>query len=53
MRVQEAVKPDWYQALADTDTADENQRKRCRKGVDRTLQFLDAIIEKRHLSKVR
>ena len=52
MKVQEACQPDWYQALSDGDTNAESSRKRTGKAVDRTLQFLDQILERHGKSQV-
>jgi len=45
MNVQEAFQPHWFQALSDGDTDKSNARKRLTKAVDRTLDFLDDILE--------
>ena len=47
MAVQEAAHPTFYQCLSDADTDKESGRKRAGKAVDRTLSFLDRIIERR------
>ncbi|XP_046577462.1 queuine tRNA-ribosyltransferase accessory subunit 2-like isoform X1 [Haliotis rubra] len=46
MKIQSAVQPDWCQALCDHDTNAESSRKRAVKSVDRTLSFLDQILQK-------
>lgn len=53
MKVQEAFQPDWFQALSDGDTDRDCGQKRLRKSVDRTLDFLDEIVEKMHSSQVQ
>ncbi|KAL2085139.1 hypothetical protein ACEWY4_018459 [Coilia grayii] len=45
MALQAAVRPDWYQNMADGETGQENtSRKRVRKAVDRTLSHLDECL---------
>nr|XP_029135496.1 queuine tRNA-ribosyltransferase accessory subunit 2 isoform X3 [Labrus bergylta] len=45
MALQKAVKPDWYQSMADGETWQSNtSRKRVRKSVDRTLAHLDECL---------
>ncbi|KAM6970987.1 queuine tRNA-ribosyltransferase accessory subunit 2 isoform 1-T1 [Tautogolabrus adspersus] len=45
MALQKAVKPDWYQSMADGETWQNNtSRKRVRKSVDRTLAHLDECL---------
>lgn len=51
MRSMEAMMPDWYQALSDGDTDLSSSRKRVLKSVDRTLTFLDKIVEKHESSE--
>lgn len=48
----EAMFPDWYQALSDSDTDVNSSNKRILKSVDRTLAFLDKIVEKQQSSEV-
>ncbi|XP_050407071.1 queuine tRNA-ribosyltransferase accessory subunit 2 [Patella vulgata] len=45
MKIQESFQPDIYQALSDGDTDINSTRKRCIKVVDRTLSFLDSIVD--------
>lgn len=52
MKVQEAFKPDWFQAMSDGDTDRECGRKRLGRSVDRTLDFLDDIVDKMRDSEV-
>ena len=52
MTIQEALQPDCYQALCDSDTDKETSDKRLRKSVDRTLELLDACLEKHSKSEV-
>ncbi|XP_063768985.1 queuine tRNA-ribosyltransferase accessory subunit 2 isoform X2 [Eleginops maclovinus] len=45
MALQKAVKPDWYQSMADGETWQTNtSRKRVRKSVDRSLAHLDECL---------
>ncbi|CAH1787154.1 unnamed protein product [Owenia fusiformis] len=53
VEVQEAFKFDWFAALSDGDTDKQTSRKRVRKSVDRTLQWLDESIEKLQKSDVQ
>ena len=53
MKIQEAVLPDWFQSLTDCDTNTETKQKRAMKSVDRTLTFLDSVLEKQRKSEVR
>ncbi len=52
MQIQEAFQPDFYQALCDADTDSNSSRKRCIKSMDRTLDFLDKIIDKHNEKEV-
>lgn len=52
MKLQEALLPDWYQAMSDGDTDQASTRKRAQKAVVRTLTFLDEIIERHKKSEV-
>ena len=52
MKIQEAVLPDIFQCMSDGDTDNTSTRKRANKAVDRTLNFLDDILEKLKKSKV-
>ncbi|CAG5116707.1 unnamed protein product [Candidula unifasciata] len=52
MKVQEAFQPDWFQAMSDGDTDRECGQKRLHKSVDRTLDFLDEIVEKMQNSQI-
>ncbi|XP_028656306.1 queuine tRNA-ribosyltransferase accessory subunit 2 [Erpetoichthys calabaricus] len=46
MALQAAVKPDWFQSMADGDTSGQHTSwKRVRKSVDRTLVFLDECLK--------
>ncbi|KAL3871143.1 hypothetical protein ACJMK2_039160 [Sinanodonta woodiana] len=51
MKIQEALLPDWYQALSDGDTSKDTSKKRAGKSVQRTLTFLDQIIERHSQSE--
>lgn len=51
MKLQESILPDWFQCLSDGDTQRGCSRKRAQKAVDRTLNFLDEILEKYTKSK--
>ena len=53
IELQEAIQPDWFECLSDSDTNKESSRKRATKAVDRTLGFLDNIINKHKHSKVQ
>ena len=46
MRIQESFRPDWYEALCDSDTYRDTTTKRLRKCVERTLYFLDKCLER-------
>ncbi|XP_036376523.1 queuine tRNA-ribosyltransferase accessory subunit 2 [Megalops cyprinoides] len=48
MALQAAVRPDWYQSLADGETPPSASRKRARKAVDRTLTHLDECLSLHH-----
>ena len=52
MQVIEALQPDWCQCLCDSDTSGASSRKRVRKSVDRSLDFLDRVIELKEKSEV-
>ena len=52
LEVQEAVLPDWYECLCDSDTNKDSSKKRAVKAVDRTLNFLDEVIERHKKSEV-
>ena len=52
MKVQEAIKPDWFQSMSDADTDQTSTRKRANKSVNRTLEFLENVLEKKRKSKV-
>ncbi|GFN77598.1 queuine tRNA-ribosyltransferase accessory subunit 2 [Plakobranchus ocellatus] len=45
VKVQEALRPDWFQALSDGDTDKHTAKKRLAKAVNNTLDFLDGILE--------
>ncbi|MGH0186591.1 UNVERIFIED_CONTAM: hypothetical protein FKN15_022144 [Acipenser sinensis] len=46
MALQEVVRPDWFQSMADGETVQEDtSKKRVRKSVDRTLAFLDECLQ--------
>ncbi|KAK3579931.1 hypothetical protein CHS0354_014042 [Potamilus streckersoni] len=51
IKMQEALLPDWYQALSDGDTSKDTSRKRAGKSVQRTLTFLDQIVERHSQSE--
>ncbi|KAL5011471.1 hypothetical protein ScPMuIL_010022 [Solemya velum] len=54
MKIQEALQPDWYQALSDGDTSETSSDKRVQKAVDRTLAFLDEILaEHRKMERLK
>lgn len=53
MALQAAVRPDWYQSLADGDTRQAGTSlKRIRKSVERTLAFLDQCLLLHHEAQV-
>ncbi|XP_052789942.1 queuine tRNA-ribosyltransferase accessory subunit 2-like [Mya arenaria] len=52
IKLQEAIQPDWFQCMSDADTDKMSTKKRAIKAVDRTLIFLEDIMEKRGKSKV-
>lgn len=49
----EAMHPDWYQAMADTDIDQNSAEKRLNKSVERTLSYLDSCLEVHANSTVR
>ncbi|KAK7095523.1 queuine tRNA-ribosyltransferase accessory subunit 2-like [Littorina saxatilis] len=51
VKVQEAFQPDWFQCLGDADTCKTSSKKRTKKAVDNTLNFLDEILSKRKSSQ--
>lgn len=52
VKMQEAFQPDWIQCLGDADTDKESSKKRVKKAVDNTLNFLDDILKSRKNSKI-
>ena len=44
MKMQDAMMPDFYEALADFDTPDDSTKKRLQKAHDRSLNFLDECL---------
>ncbi|XP_055896182.1 queuine tRNA-ribosyltransferase accessory subunit 2-like isoform X1 [Biomphalaria glabrata] len=52
MKIQESFCPDWFQAMSDGDTDVSCGNKRLVKSVDRTLDFLDEIVEAKNKSEV-
>ena len=52
MRVVSACRPDFYQAMSDGDTDRDASNKRVTKAVDRTLNFLDSVLDLHHKSEV-
>ncbi|XP_054769986.2 queuine tRNA-ribosyltransferase accessory subunit 2-like isoform X3 [Lytechinus pictus] len=50
--LQEAIQPDWFEALCDGDTPQGCSVKRTRKAVDRTLTLLDACLEAQQKSEI-
>ena len=52
MVLQESMKPDWYQALCDSDSHKDSSARRLRKSVERTLDYLDECLEKHNESEV-
>ena len=51
MILQESLKPDWYQALCDSDSHRDSSARRLRKSVERTLDYLDECLEKHNESE--
>ena len=51
MTIQESLKPDWYQALCDSDSDKDSSKKRLRKSVERTLNYLDECLERHNKSE--
>ncbi|RUS79087.1 hypothetical protein EGW08_013140 [Elysia chlorotica] len=45
VKVQEAFRPDWFQALSDGDTDRDTGKKRLVKSVNNTLDFLDSTLQ--------
>ena len=52
IRLQEAILPDWYECLCDSDTNKDSSKKRTVKSVDRTLMYLDQVLERHKNSEV-
>ncbi|XP_033730167.1 queuine tRNA-ribosyltransferase accessory subunit 2-like [Pecten maximus] len=52
VRIQEAFKPDVYQALSDGDTDLKATKKRINKSVTRTLTYLDQLLERLPKSEI-
>ncbi|XP_072176641.1 queuine tRNA-ribosyltransferase accessory subunit 2-like [Diadema setosum] len=52
MSLQEAIQPDWFEALCDGDTPLGCSMKRTKKSVDRTLDFLDQCLEVKQKSEI-
>lgn len=52
MDIVETFQPDWFQALADSDTDRESSKKRIRKSLDKTLDYLDDCISRKDQSDV-
>ncbi|GFR78495.1 queuine tRNA-ribosyltransferase accessory subunit 2 [Elysia marginata] len=52
VKVQEAFRPDWFQALSDGDTDRGTAKKRLIKSVNNTLDFLDRTLELTQESEV-
>ena len=50
--MQEAFQPDFYQCLSDGETDMNTGKKRTAKSVERTLKFLDKVLEKVSKSEV-
>ncbi|XP_041480899.1 queuine tRNA-ribosyltransferase accessory subunit 2-like [Lytechinus variegatus] len=50
--LQEAIQPDWFEALCDGDTPQGCSVKRTRKAVDRTLTLLDTCLEAHQKSEI-
>ena len=53
VRVQAALKPDWFVAPGDADTCSTSSKKRTKKAVDNTLAFLDTVLAARDKSEVK
>ncbi|KAL4218928.1 Queuine tRNA-ribosyltransferase subunit qtrtd1 [Mactra antiquata] len=47
----EAMIPDWFQSMSDADTDSTSTNKRAGKAVERTIKFLDLILENLKTSK--
>lgn len=50
MNMMDIFQPNWFQALADSDTDKESSKKRIKKSVDRTLDYLDQCINRKESS---
>ena len=48
----ESLRPNVFESLCDSASSISNMQKRVRKSVDRTLLFLDEMLELRNSSKV-
>lgn len=53
MKLQEALLPDWFQVMSDSDTDQSSTRKRAQKAVVRTLGYLDEVLDIYKKSEVR
>ena len=53
MDMQEALQPDLYEAMADCDTDDRTPTKRAEKAKLRSLDWLDACLDRHAKSEVR
>ena len=52
MTLVESFQPDVFESLCDTASSLENQQKRIKKSVDRTLEYLDQSLEIKENSEV-
>ena len=52
MDIVESFQPDWFQALADSDTDRDSSKKRIRKSLDKTLDYLDDCVSRKDQSDV-
>ena len=52
LKIQEAFQADIYQSLCDSDTPPNSSKKRIRKSVERSLSFLEKIMENRSKNEV-
>ena len=51
-RFVESLRPNVYESLCDSASSASNMQKRIKKSVDRTVLFLDEMLELRNFSKV-
>ena len=53
LALQEAIQPDWFVCLADTDISKESTKKRVKRAMTNSLSFLDKVLDEKKTSAVR